>query len=116
MADSAIWKQNDLEPSCVSTLTNEDGSAINLTGATAVYFLMRPVGGGTALRVAATVTNATGGIVTHTWATTGAPWGTGHTYTIGSYDQEWEIMWPSSRPQTVPNSGYNTIVIEDDLG
>lgn len=115
MPDSATWKQHDLEPPPQSTLANADGDPINLTTADAVYFLMRPVGGGTALRVAATVVDATNGVVKHTWDTSGAPWGTGHTDTVGTYDQEWEIMWPTSRPQTVPNESYNTIVIVDDL-
>jgi hypothetical protein len=105
---TATWKQNDLEPEVRSTLQNADGSAINLTGATAVYFLMRPVSGGTTIRTTATVVNAATGIVSYDWTS-------GDTATVGSYYQEWEIMWPSSRPQTVPNDSYNTIVIVDDL-
>lgn len=118
MGDTATWKQQDLEPPIQSTLSNSDGSAINLATATAVYFLMRPVGGGTAFRAAATVVDATGGQVKFDWTTTGAPWNSssGQTYTVGTYDQEWEIMWPSTRPQTVPNADYNTVVIVDDLG
>ena len=119
MADTATWKQNDLEPPCQSTLTNADGTAINLTTASSVWFLMRPVGGGTALRVQASIVgDPAAGVVKHTWATTGAPWNSssGHTYTVGTYDQEWEILWPTSRPQTVPNDSYNTITIVDDLG
>ena len=118
MADSATWKQNDLEPPCQSTLTNSDGTAINLSTATAVYFLMRPVGGGTAFRAAATVVDATNGVVKWAWTTSGAPWNSssGQTYTVGTYDQEWEIMWPSSRPQTCPSNDYNVISIVDDLG
>ena len=118
MGDTATWKQNDLEPPCQSTLTNSGGSPIDLSTATAVYFIMRPVGGGSAFRSAATVVDATAGTVKWAWTTTGAPWNSssGQTYTVGTYDQEWEIMWPSSRPQTVPSADYNTISIVDDLG
>jgi len=105
---TATWKQNDLEPPVQSTMRNSDGTGIDVSGATAIYFLMRPVSGGTTVRTAATVVSASAGTVKHEWVS-------GQTATVGSYYQEWEIMWPSSRPQTVPNTSYNVIVIEDDL-
>lgn len=108
MASTATWKQHDLEPPCQATLRNSDGTGIDLSTATAVYFLMRPVSGGTTVREECTIVSATAGTVSHTWASP-------QTDTVGSYYQEFEIMWPSSRPQTVPNADWNLIVIVDDL-
>jgi hypothetical protein len=108
MASTATWKQHDLEPPVQSTLRNADGTGIDLSTATAVYFLMRPVSGGTPIRQAATVVSASAGTVKYVWQST-------NTDTVGSFYQEWEIMWPSTRPQTVPNDTFNLIVIVDDL-
>ena len=108
---TAIWKQNDLEPPAQAPLLNADGSPIDLTTATSVKFLMRPTGtsGSPKVTHAVTITDAANGIVKYAWVS-------GDTDTVGTFDQEWEITWPTSRPQTVPNHGYNTVVIEDDLG
>jgi hypothetical protein len=43
-------------------------------------------------------------------------WQAGDTATVGRYLVEFEVMWPSNKPQTFPNTGYNWLVIADDLG
>jgi len=107
----ATWKQHDLEPPARTTgLQNADGTPIDITGATNVTFIMRQVGstGASAITRTATTVDAANGIVQLAWTT-------GDLDVVGVYDQDWRINWPTSRPQTVPNTGHNTIVVEDDL-
>ena len=105
----AYYKQHDLEPSLNFALQNADGSAILLTGATGVNIILRPTGATSGeTKHAMTVVDAANGLVRHTWIS-------GDTNTVGTYDLECEIIWPTSRPQTVPNHGYDTLIISDDL-
>lgn len=110
MPNTITIKQNDLEPAPRATLRNSDSTPINLTGAISVTSVIRPIGGGTTRRRACTLVDAANGVVSFAWQAA-------DTATVGSYSQEWEISWPGSplRPQTVPNSLYNLIVVEDDL-
>lgn len=108
MPNTITLKQHDLEPAPRATLKNANATSINLTGATGVTSVIRPIGGGTTVRRTASIVDAAQGIVSFIWQTT-------DTAVVGSFYQEWEITWPTARPQTVPNSSYNLIVIEDDL-
>ncbi len=58
---------------------------------------------------ACSITDADTGEVTYTWAA-------GDTASSGTYDLEFEITWADGGVETVPSSGYETVVIEDDLG
>lgn len=112
MPNTITLKQHDLEPSPKATLLRGTGSTaapIDLTTAIAVTAVLRPVSGGTPIRRAATIESAANGSVSFQWQT-------GDTDTPGAYFHEWEITWPGNRPQTVPHSKYNVIVIEADLG
>ena len=111
MPNTITLKQHDLEPSPRAQLLSGTGvneGPINLTGATGVFSVIRPIGGGSTIRRTCTIIDALTGIVSFSWTTP-------DTAVVGSFYQEWEIMWAGSRPQTVPNSLYNLIVIEDDL-
>lgn len=102
-----IFKQHDLWPPLVATLTDDDGP-IDLTNADHVTVFWRGTAGSGDGRCTVDG-DPTTGIVTYQWIA-------GDTDNPGSYDVEYEIMWPSTRPETVPNSGYRSIVIEPDLG
>lgn len=108
-------KQNDTRPRYVATLLDNfgepDQAPINLTNATSVKFLMRSTGnaGSPKVTAAAAITSAASGIVTYTWVA-------GDTDTIGEFDVEFEITWSDGGVETVPNDGYLSVVIEDDLG
>lgn len=111
MPSTATYKQHDLEPAVRTVgLKNADGSAINLTGASGVDFLLRPVGqvGAPTVLGACAVVDAANGVVQYSLAT-------GNLDAVGVYDQDWRIKWPTNRYQTVPNTGHNTIIVEDDL-
>jgi hypothetical protein len=36
--------------------------------------------------------------------------------TIGTYQQEWEVVYPSGKILTFPNDSYNSVIIIADLG
>lgn len=101
-----ILKQHDLFPSLQATLSDDNGP-IDLSTATGVKLLMRT--GGTLVSGACTIVDARNGIVRYDWAR-------GDTDTVGEYNVEFEITWPTALPETVPNDGYNSIEIQADLG
>lgn len=89
------------------TLTvTSDGAAVNLTGAT-VRVLARPVGSSaTPTELDVTVTDATGGIITHTL--------TG-TLDVGPWDVEVEVT-KAGATVTYPTTGYERLDVQPDLG
>lgn len=108
-------KQNDTRPRLVANLLQNfgqtDEAAIVLSTATSVRLLMRERGVGSPATVegVCSITDADTGEVTYTWAA-------GDTASSGTYDLEFEITWADGGVETVPSSGYETVVIEDDLG
>lgn len=36
--------------------------------------------------------------------------------TVGKFQQEWEVTYPSSQKLTFPNNGYNIVKVISDLG
>lgn len=106
MATSISIKQNDLLPVIQFTLT-ENGGAKDLTGATSATLKMRS--GATTVSRAGVIAGGSGGIVNVTFTGT-------DTAVNGAYEAEIEVVWPTSKPQTFPNTGYFTINIVDDVG
>ena len=101
-------KQNDLNP-VYETVLKRGTATVDLTTATSVTFKMRKRHS-TILVVdaAATIdTPATDGTVYYTWVT-------GDTATAGSYDAEWEVLWPSGT-ETFPTLGYDRVAVDADL-
>lgn len=104
-----FWiKQDDLLPEITATLRDGAGAAVDLASA-AVAFKMR-LAGGTTLKVnaAATIVSAPLGQVKYTWTGT-------DTDTVGDYEAEWQVTFPSGKPETFPNDGYTLIKIAADL-
>lgn len=107
MSDFTI-KRNDLRPVLERTLKDSSGNVVDLTN-TSVDFHMRAAGN-EELKVdsAATVTDATGGIVEYRWSS-------GDTDTTGVYESEFEVTFADGTPETFPNSEYITVTIHDDI-
>ncbi len=108
-----ILKQNDTRPVYDVTLYEQIGQAaqtpINLTNATAVKFIMRAVGSVTPkINAAMSIQSATSGTCRYIWTA-------GDSADAGSFNVEFEITWNDGGVETVPNSGYLSVVIEDDL-
>jgi hypothetical protein len=112
MADFTI-KQHDTRPAWTVQLKDDlDGtpSNINLTTAAGVRFLMRSQTAPGALKVNGTcaITNASTGTISYTFVAA-------DTDTVGAFNVEVEITWSDGGVQTVPNTGYWTVQVVDDL-
>jgi 5-hydroxyisourate hydrolase-like protein (transthyretin family) len=106
-------KNGDTAPAYVVDLQDDVDTtpvAINLTSATSVTFKMRlaDTSGVPAVDAVMDITTAASGRVTYEWAP-------GDTDETGTYDVEFEILWNDGTIETVPNSGYNTVIVTDDL-
>lgn len=105
-----LMKRNDRMPSLETTLYN--GSVpLDLTAATAVKMIARSAGAASPKVDAAmtVVAPATSGVVRYDWGLT-------DTDTAGTYRLEFEVTWNTGKKQTIPNYGYDELVIAEDLG
>lgn len=101
MADLHI-KRGDRLPKIRRTLKREDGTVVNLTGAS-VVFRMRPRGGALKVNAAATVVDAAGGVAEYAWAVN-------DTDTEGLFEAEWAVTISGS-VETVPANGFHTVEV-----
>lgn len=108
--DRFFLKVGDILPTIRATLKDRDGSVIDLTNATSVKFLMRPIRGGTVVINAAAgfVNPRTSGQVEYLWALA-------DTDAKGTYIGEFEVTWPDGK-ETFPNDEYILIRILEDIG
>jgi hypothetical protein len=105
-----LMKRNDRMPSLETTLYN--GSVpLDLTAATSVKMIAKGFGATTPKIDAAmtVVAPATGGVVRYDWLAA-------DTDTAGTYRLEFEVTWNTGKKQTIPNHGYDELVIAEDLG
>lgn len=102
-------KRNDRRPRWRYGLT-VNGEPADLTGATAVRFIMKQGATTKVNKQAMTVIDATSGLIEYAWGAT-------DTDTSGVYNVEVEVDWGGSPAelQTFPNEGYFTVTITDDL-
>jgi hypothetical protein len=99
-------KKGDLFPAIRQKLKRDDGSAIDLTGAS-VNFRMREPGQAIKVNAAATIIDIPTGDVSYQWAGT-------DTDTEALYDGEWVISRGGSL-ETVPANGYVKIAVGKSL-
>ena len=106
------YTQGDLEPSIDLYLKKADGQPIDLTGASSVTLRVRPTGS------AASASPTFTGTMTVFAATSGGcryALATGDLALVNAYDMQATINWPGARPQAVPNVGYDSLVVQDNL-
>ena len=101
-------KTNDTSPKLTVDLEDASGSVIDLSGSTARFHMKKY--GATSLKVdnVADVTDEDNGRVEYTWSS-------GDTDEAGTYYGEIEITYGDDTVETFPNSGYFTIIIQEDL-
>ena len=97
-------KQGDRLPFLTATLT-DNGSAVNLTGATVLFIVRYRESGQIKFQAPATVVDALNGAVRYEWQA-------GNTDEVGKFDYEFVAQWPGSVNQTFPGSGSGTLSIE----
>jgi hypothetical protein len=59
-----------------------------------------------------------GSTITFNTGTVSYAWAAGDLSVSGTYQQEFEVVWPGGPPtqkETFPNSGYGSVVVADDL-
>lgn len=102
-------KRGDRSPSISATL-KQAGTAIDLTGATVKIFARNR-----ATQVME-INGASVTVVTPASGTVRYDLVDGDVDTAGEYDLEWEITLPSGKKTTVPNDGFDRLIIYADLG
>lgn len=101
-------KKGDLLPEITTQLIGPDGEPIDLTLATSVTFIMKTAQGRSLVNRAASTIDAVAGRVRYTWVT-------GDTDVEGTHNVEWRVVFPVSKPLTIPGKGYDQVVISARL-
>ena len=94
-------KRNDTKPS-LSAILSQDGSAVDITGATVNFHM------GDIIDTAAVIVNAATGSVRYDWAAV-------DTEKAGEFSAEFEVTFSDGKIETFPNVGYLRINIDEDL-
>ena len=101
--------QGDTRPAMKPTLTDLNGNAVDLTGAT-VQFLMQPIAGGllTVNRAATVLPPATAGNVEVDWLA-------GDTAIAGSYRIRFVVTFAPGQIESFPNATFDRVVVSPGL-
>jgi hypothetical protein len=100
-------KQNDTSPSMLANLTDGDGNAINLTGAT-VNVHVKDLEGNIKIDRTIDIPDPLIGRVRLNWQT-------GDTDTVGTYYVEFEATYNDGSIETFPNDGNVTLIVVKEL-
>jgi hypothetical protein len=107
--ETVTLKRNDRAPSIAATL-KQAGTAIDLTGSTVKLFTRQHSNNELKIDGASvTVVSPAAGTVRYDMTAVDMD-------TAGQFDLEWEITLPSGKKTSVPNDGYDRLVILADLG
>ena len=101
-------KQGDLLPSIQAQLLDTSGVPVDLTGVLGVNFCFRRRNNTNVTTAAATIVDATNGVVQYDWVA-------GDTDTVGEYEAEWVVTFASGKEQTFPSEGFNEFEVTEDL-
>jgi hypothetical protein len=109
MAGAFTIKKGNRAIPITGTLRNGDGTVVNLTSCT-VKFVMTPIDVLTPPKVnaSATIVSAPAGTVSYTFAAADVD-------TVGMFDVEWQVTFPSTYVGTFPGDDYDRVVIEAAL-
>jgi hypothetical protein len=105
-------KKGDRRPPCVALATDGAGTAIDLTGCTAKFFMRLRDSSGTPKvngAAATVVAPQTQGKVQYDWAAADVD-------TAGIYEAEFEATFADGRKLSIPNDGFIIVTVLGDLG
>lgn len=107
MPDLTI-RQGDTTPAMAATILDQNGAAVNLTGAS-VKFVMRSLASAApVVNAAATVVSAGAGTVQYNWSSV-------DTAAAGLYMAEFHVTFSGGSTYTYPNVGYLDIEVAESL-
>jgi hypothetical protein len=98
------WKQYDTAPTIQVQLTDSTGAPIDVTGSTVFFVMKAPGAGTTKIKSAGVLVTPASGVVSY------SPTGT-DLDTAGSYQAEWQLVYPSGKRQTFPDPGYLLVMV-----
>jgi hypothetical protein len=103
-----IIRQNDTAPALTTFITDQNGSTLDLTGASVKFIMRSPTAIAPQVSATATITAPTAGQVQYNWlaADTAVP---------GLYQAVFRVTLASGGTYTYPNDGYLDIWVEEDL-
>ena len=101
-------RQNDTSPTLTATLTDYNGTPINLNAATVDVYMEDLSGVAKLAGASCSVDDATNGIVSYSWQA-------GDTDTVGTYRVVFEATYFDGGVETFPNKGYESVTITREL-
>jgi hypothetical protein len=105
-----LIKQHDLQPNLPFQILQPDKvTPKDLTGATSISVVMRHKGGPMLFKSICILDDVVNGLGHYDWQT-------GDTDVAGDFEYEFEIIWASGDPQTVPVDSYFQLTIIADIG
>ena len=102
-------KRNDTLPILDVSLLTPSGAAYDLTTATGVRLVIRLVSGTTITKAMTIPAPATAGLVRYTWVP--SDW---NDIPAGAHKMVYEVTLPAG-VQTFPTSGYDNLMVQEDL-
>lgn len=105
-----IIKRGDLQPNLPFQILKPDKTTPQpLTDASTISLVLRHKGGAFIFKKLCVIDNVASGLGHYDWAS-------GDTDEAGDYEYEFEIIWNTGDPQTVPVDSYFALTIVSDIG
>tara|TARA_R100001463_G_scaffold130980_1_gene190742 strand:+ start:651 stop:974 length:324 start_codon:yes stop_codon:yes gene_type:complete len=101
-------KQNDTSPIIQATLKDANSAAVDLTGASVRFHMIKYRGTSTKVAAAAAIVDDDAGTVKYVWQS-------GDTDTVGSFKAEFQVTFSDGTVETFPNTDYIQIDVIDDI-
>jgi len=101
-------KQNDTAPTLVVNLVDDDGAAVDITGASVRFHMRKP--GAASAKVDSSATLVTGDPAQVSYA-----WQSGDLDTEGRFEAEFEVTYSGGAVETFPNDSFIDVIVRRDL-
>ena len=101
-------KRRDTSPSIEAVLQVEDGTPVNITGATVRFHMQNTVNAEVVIDAPATIVTPLAGLVRYDWQGD-------DTASAGFFAVEWEVTYADGSIETFPNGGNAYINITRDI-